>query len=119
MAENVLADGGEVGFEHPGGYGEYFLTEVSNIHILPDDFPLTTAALIEPLAVVARALKRLRLAKEGTVLISGDGSIGLLSLMWLRQAGVENIIMVGGRTGRLALAQALGAATNLQLLPAW
>ena len=23
VAENVLADGGEVGFEHPGGYGEY------------------------------------------------------------------------------------------------
>ena len=22
VAENVLADGGEVGFEHPGGYGE-------------------------------------------------------------------------------------------------
>src|SRR6187401_82038 len=40
VAENVLTDGGEVGFEHSGAYGEYFLTEAANIHILPDDFPL-------------------------------------------------------------------------------
>ena len=54
VAENVLADGGEVGFEHPGGYGQYLLTEARNVHPLPEDFPPTTAALIEPLAVCVR-----------------------------------------------------------------
>jgi threonine dehydrogenase-like Zn-dependent dehydrogenase len=116
VAENVLADGGEVGFEHPGGYGEYFLTEAGNLHILPNDFPLTTGTLIEPLAVVTRALKRLRLAKGHPVLISGDGPIGLLSLMWLRHAGVEQIMMVGGRNGRLALAISLGAAETFNFI---
>src|SRR3954468_19378810 len=38
VAENVLTDGGEVGFEHSGAYGEYFLTEASNLHLLPDNF---------------------------------------------------------------------------------
>ncbi|MBA3872466.1 MAG: zinc-binding dehydrogenase, partial [Anaerolineae bacterium] len=112
VAENVLTDGGEVGFEHSGAYGEYFLTEARNIHILPDNFPMKAAALIEPLAVVTRALKRLGLAKDQAVLIFGDGPIGLLSLMWLRQAGVEKIMMVGGREGRLALAQSLGASAT-------
>ena len=116
VAENVLTNGGEVGFEHPGAYGEYFLTESSNLHLLPSDFPMTTAALIEPLAVVTRALKRLRLAKDRTVLISGDGPIGLLTLMWLRHAGVVDFCMVGGRAGRLALARALGASTTFNFL---
>ena len=37
VGDNILSDGGEVGFEHPGGYGEYFLTEANNLHFLPDD----------------------------------------------------------------------------------
>ena len=32
VAENVLADGGEVGFEHPGAYAQYFLTEQAKVH---------------------------------------------------------------------------------------
>ncbi len=112
VAENVLADGGEVGFEHAGAYGEYFLTEVANLHLLPDDFPLATAALIEPLAVVTRALRRLRLAQHHSVLISGDGPIGLLTLMCLRHAGIEDVVMLGGRAGRLSLAETLGASAT-------
>ena len=112
VAENVLADGGEVGFEHPGAYGEYFLTEAHNIHPLPDHFSMTTAALIEPLAVVIRAVKRLRLSNSRRVLISGDGPIGLLALMLLRSVGVEQIAMIGGRSGRLDLARDLGAAVT-------
>lgn len=111
VAENVLSDGGEVGFEHSGAYGEYFLTEASNIHLLPDNFPLTTAALIEPLAVVTRALRRLSLTDHPHVLISGDGPIGLITLMCLRYQGIKHIAIVGGRAGRLELAQSLGATT--------
>ena len=47
VAENVLADGGEVGFEHPGGYAECFLTEARSLHPLPAGLGLETAALIE------------------------------------------------------------------------
>jgi alcohol dehydrogenase len=114
VAENVLADGGEVGFEHPGGYGEYLLTESGNLHILPPDFPLATAALIEPLAVVIRATRHLR--ERGMVLISGDGPIGLLMLILLRHLGVERIAMIGGRTGRLALARSLGANATFNFI---
>ena len=39
VAENVLSDGGEVGFEHSGGYGQYLITEAKNLQILPNDFP--------------------------------------------------------------------------------
>jgi len=119
VANNVLADGGEVGFEHPGGYGECFLTEADKLLALPGSFPLSTAVLIEPLAVCVRALRRLRLEDRRAALIFGDGPIGLILVMLLRQAGVEQISLVGGREGRLALAEGLGAGRviNYHTLP--
>src|SRR5258708_34262552 len=83
VAENVWADGSEVGFEHPGGYGQFFLTVAANLHVLPADFPLASAALIEPLAVVTRAVKKMRLGDRQTALISGDDPIVLLTLTLL------------------------------------
>lgn len=108
VAENVLRDGGEVGFEHPGGYGEFFVTDVANVHLLPDGFPLDTAALLEPLAVAVRGMARLR-AFSGPALILGDGPIGLFMLMLLKRAGTGEIGLVGGRDARLQLAQQLNA----------
>lgn len=115
VADNVLADGGEVGFEHPGGYGQFFLTEAANIRTLPAGFPLTLAVLIEPLAVVVRGLKRLQIGggAAGPVLVIGDGPIGLLSVMVLKQRGIGPITILGGRPGRLAVARRLGAQQTL------
>jgi len=113
VAENVLRDGGEVGFEHPGGYAEYFITETDNLHFLPDDFSMTIAALIEPLAVVIRAMRRMRIENKSSALIVGDGPIGLLMTMLLKRVGVGNITLIGGRENRLVLAKELGAEWTL------
>ncbi len=111
VAENVLADGGEVGFEHPGGYAEYLLTEARNVQTLPDDFPLAVATLIEPLAVSVRGMRRLD--DKRSAFVFGDGPIGLLMLMLLHRAGVEDVMVVGGRPQRLAVAMELGATQTL------
>jgi threonine dehydrogenase-like Zn-dependent dehydrogenase len=113
VAENVLADGGEVGFEHPGGYGEFFLTEARNLYSLPESVPITTAVLAEPLAVSLRAMRRLELSRVRRALVFGDGPMGLLLLLLLRQREVEEVFMVGGVPERLALASELGAAQTL------
>ena len=113
VAENVWADGGEVGFEHPGGYAEYLLTEARNVHVLPADFSLAAAALIEPLAVCVRALGRLRLERRRSALIWGDGPIGLLMLLLLKAENVATVSLVGGREARLDLARQFGAAATL------
>jgi 2-desacetyl-2-hydroxyethyl bacteriochlorophyllide A dehydrogenase len=112
VAENVWADGGEVGFEHPGGYAQYLITEAANVQVLPDDFALTTAALIEPLAVCVRATRRLG-AVSGTVLVFGDGPIGLLTTALLQRSGVADIVLVGGRDQRLSVARDFGARVTL------
>ena len=110
VAENALEGGCEVGFECSGGYGEYFVTETANIHPLPEDFPLVPAALIEPLAVAVRGVNKLRSEDASRALIIGDGPIGLMCTCLLRQDGVGEIVLVGGRAGRLRLAADLGAS---------
>ena len=110
VAENVWAAGGEVGFEHPGGYGQYFLTEAANLQALPPGIPWARAALAEPLAVAVHALHRLGGDLPGPVLICGDGPIGLLLLALLRRAGRDDVCLIGGRPNRLALALRWGAA---------
>lgn len=108
VADNSIP-GGEVGFEHPGGFAEYFLTRAENLYLLPDRFPLHHAALIEPLAVCLHALERVNISRDSPVLIFGDGPIGLLLLAVLRQRGVKTIWLVGGQPNRLALAREIGA----------
>ncbi|MFH1613533.1 MAG: zinc-binding dehydrogenase [Planctomycetota bacterium] len=113
VAENVLSDGGEVGFEHPGGYAEYFLTQFEKIHVLPDNFSMTVASLIEPLAVTVRAIRRFGGDPHEPVLIFGDGPIGLLLLLLLNKRRKKHIIVVGGRDKRLDLAADFGATETL------
>ncbi|HOX36652.1 MAG TPA: zinc-binding dehydrogenase [Candidatus Brocadiia bacterium] len=113
VGENVLSDGGEVGFEHPGGYAQFLLTEAANLRVLPDAFDPIAATLIEPLAVCVRAIGKLGGGIREPVLIFGDGAIGLISLMLLRRSGAREITLIGGRNDRLALAGRLGAGTVL------
>ncbi len=109
VADNILSDGGEIGFEHPGGYGKYFLTEASNIRLLPAEFPLDAAALIEPLAVCVRGMKRLGLVDRLSALVIGDGPLGLLFISLLKLENVQNIVCAGGRPARLEMALSIGA----------
>jgi len=113
VAENVLEGGGEVGFEHPGGYAEFLITEARHVQPLPSGFSPVVAALIEPLAVSVRALRGLRLEDRSAALIFGDGPIGLMLLMLLAREGVKELMLVGGRPGRLDLARQLGATRTL------
>ena len=109
VAENIRKDGGEVGFEHPGGYGEYLIVEENRIHSLPADMPLYLAPLIEPLAVAVRGMTRLRFTKGENAIIFGDGPVGLLLLLLAKREQAGHVILVGGRPERLSIATGFGA----------
>lgn len=109
VGHNVLADGGEVGFEHPGAYGEFFVTEASAIHPIPASIPTPVAPLAEPLAVCVRASERGRLGSASKLLIVGDGPIGLLLTHLASRYAVPSIVVLGMVPGRLAAARSLGA----------
>jgi len=109
VASNVLAAGGEVGFEHPGGYGQFLVTDAANVRPLPAGYPLTAAALIEPLAVCVHGLSRMDPHSGADALVLGDGPIGLLTVCLLARE-TDRVVLVGGRDRRLALGGKLGAA---------
>lgn len=113
VGNNVLSDGGEVGFEHAGGYAEYLITDASNLYPIPGDLDPVTATLTEPLAICLRGLSRLNPAARDRTLILGDGTMGLLMLLLLTHIGVSEIAMVGTRPGHLTLAREFGASETI------
>ena len=80
-----------------GAFTKYIAGPARLLHRLPDSIPLEVGAAIEPTAIcVTSILERGRLQAGETVVITGPGPIGLISLAIAKAAGVT----MAGITGR-------------------
>jgi L-iditol 2-dehydrogenase len=66
-----------------GGFAEYirvmdWIVEMGGVVRIPDAVPFEQAAFMEPVNTVLKAVKRLNLAPDETVLVIGQGPIGLM-----------------------------------------
>ena len=66
-----------------GGFAEYirvmdWIVEGGGVVAIPDDVPFEQAAFIEPVNTILKAVKRLNLAADETVLVIGQGPIGIM-----------------------------------------
>ncbi|WP_397589046.1 alcohol dehydrogenase catalytic domain-containing protein [Sphingorhabdus sp.] len=100
---------------HWKGYGAG-LAQYARVHErgaiqLPKTVSLADGALIEPLAVGARAVRLTNPGRHARVLIIGPGPIGLSVLFWLRQRGVENIVLLATSNRRQKLAAGVGGTS--------
>lgn len=86
-----------LGSRRDGGFGEYVAVPVENLIALPENVSLQAAAMLEPMAVACHAMRRLTLNVDTTVAVCGLGTIGLLLVMFLREAGVQNIYVIGNK----------------------
>lgn len=77
---------------------------------VPDDMPLTTAALAEPLAVGMQSVNQSGARPGDKVVVFGCGPIGLLALATLADRGVTDTVAVDLSPARLDLARTMGAA---------
>ncbi len=77
---------------------------------VPDDMPLTTAALAEPLAVGMQAVNQSEAKPGETVAVFGCGPIGLMALATLADRGVDDVVAIDLSHARLDLAREMGAA---------
>ncbi len=99
----------QIGFGPPGGYAEYVMVPVPNLHALKDSVSFEQGALIEPLGV-GMAVGSMADARLGvTAIILGAGPIGLNCLAVLKASGARRIICLDKRPRRLALAKSWGA----------
>jgi len=77
-----------------GGFAEYirvmdFVVANRGVVAIPDEVPFEQAAFIEPLNTVLKGVKLLNLASDDTVLVIGQGPIGLMHAALARRTGAR------------------------------
>lgn len=96
-----------------GAYAKYVAGPAKLLHRLPDAVPFEVGAMLEPIAVCATAiLERCRFTAGDSVVVTGPGPIGLISLAIVKAAGARVTAIVGrdpDEAVRLAKARELGA----------
>ncbi len=87
--------GATAGFEPSGGgFAEYvrvmdFVVANRGVVRIPGDVPFEQAAFIEPVNTVLKGVKMLNLAPDDTVLVIGQGPIGLIHAALARRTGAR------------------------------
>ncbi|OMP31680.1 zinc-binding dehydrogenase [Mangrovimonas sp. DI 80] len=97
----------------PGGFAKFVKIDKAkanhNIYVIPDTISSEKGALVEPFCVGLAAINKTQLTAKDNVLVSGCGTIGLVTIAGLKSKGVENIIASDISEKRLELAKTLGA----------
>ena len=87
--------GATAGFEPSGGgFAEYirvmdFVVNYGGVVLIPDGVPFEQAAFVEPLNTVLKGVKLLNLAPDDTVLVIGQGPIGLMHAALAKRIGAR------------------------------
>jgi threonine dehydrogenase-like Zn-dependent dehydrogenase len=97
-----------LGIHRPGSYAEYVTAPASNVYPLPEGMSLEHAALTEPLGCALRVARLSGCTATDTVLITGLGPIGLLTLQCVRAMGVQSIIATDTDADRIAIGRHFG-----------
>ncbi len=101
------------GFEPSGGgFAEYirvmdWIAASRGVVHIPDGVPFEQAAFLEPLNTVLKGVKRLNLAPDDTVLVIGQGPIGLMHAALARRTGAQ-VLTSDFYTERHAIAAKFG-----------
>ena len=107
----------EVGvINYNGAYSQFIVMPGDFVHKLPEGLDSKTAALTEPLAVVLRAIRRIkdRLSKESAVAVIGAGPIGNLCTQALSNEGYQ-VTVFDKNSERLELLKSKVTETRLSL----
>lgn len=88
---------GYLGSRQNGGFAEYVAVPEWNLIELPKGVSFGEAAMMEPMSVAVHAMRRAQPEKGSICVICGLGTIGMLLLMFLKDAGIKNILAVGNK----------------------
>ena len=108
-ATNVCEIYDEVGFTREGGAGDQVLVPARVVHALDESVSLLDAAVAEPSAVVLTGLEKIGPRPGLRVLVVGDGTIALLSVLLMGQWSPAELVVAGRRAEQEELARELGA----------
>lgn len=86
-----------IGSRQDGAFAEYVIAPAVNLLELPENVSYEEAAMLEPMAVAVHAMRRVQPTAEDVVAVCGVGTIGLMLLMFLWEAGVKRILVIGNK----------------------
>ncbi|MBD5529304.1 MAG: galactitol-1-phosphate 5-dehydrogenase [Lachnospiraceae bacterium] len=99
-----------LGSRTDGGFAEYALAPWESLIELPEGVSFGAAAMLEPMAVAVHALRRAQVSPGKTVAVYGQGTIGLLLSMFLRESGIERVLAIGNKAQQRRSALDMGIA---------
>ena len=92
-----------------GFYAEQALLPATSAHILPESMSYEVAALTEPAACCLQGARQVSVPPDGTAVVVGGGIMGLLTMAFLKDRGVERMIVSEPLEERREAALSLGA----------
>jgi len=111
----------EIGSTINGGFAEFIKVptktfEIGGIVPVPEDISNEEASLIEPLACCMNGINQIRNLDFESIIIIGDGPIGLMQLMLLKKVFPKSNITIIGKIGhRLEAAKRIGADKIIEI----
>jgi threonine dehydrogenase-like Zn-dependent dehydrogenase len=113
--DNLCRTRAIVGIHRAGGFGERVSLPVGQLHDVPAGISMTDAALIEPLANAVHAFGQVASMEPTRVAVIGAGTIGLVSLLVAKHAGVDDVAVVDLSPKRRDFAEQLGGKVGDRL----
>lgn len=97
-----------IGIHRPGSFAQYVTAPAANVYPIPDAMTIEHAALAEPMACAVRAARLADVRATDSVLITGLGPIGLLTLQVVKAAGARCIYATDTDPDRRAIGETFG-----------
>ncbi len=92
-----------------GMMAEYGSFKESLVYKLPEDLPLDVGALLEPLSIAVHTVDIAKIKVGDSVIITGGGPIGLLTLQTAIKAGASKVLLSEPIAEKRELAKRFGA----------
>jgi len=117
---NLCTNLREIGSTINGGFAEYILIpqmifDIGGIVPVLDNVSNEEASLIEPLACCINSINQIKNLEFDSVVVLGDGPIGLMQLLLLKRFFKVNVTIIGKVQHRLESAKKLGADLIIQI----
>lgn len=103
---------GYLGFEKNGGFAEFVIVPEKNLLLLPENVSYEEAAMLEPLTVAIHAVRKMTPKPSDEVVICGMNQLGVLVWLCLKDAGVENIYVIGNDNSQRQMADKAGISSR-------
>ena len=114
---NLCGERRVLGYAADGAFAEYIRIPHTRVHRLPPNVDFHSGALTEPLACCVHGVyEGVGVTANDLAVVIGPGTIGLLVLQLLRNAGARTIVVgTAADAQRLSLARTLGANATVDL----